>query len=68
MTPLSPSQPGSDRTPGAPWAIQDAAAFLGVSVRHLIRQIDGRKVKAIRIGRRRLIPDGEVRRIAEAGI
>ena len=52
------------RTHGGPWSIPDAAEFLGVSERHLYRQLDANKVRSVRIGRRRLIPDAEVQRLA----
>lgn len=59
--------PTPARPPGAPWPIPDAAAFLAVSARHLARLLDARKVKSVRLGRRRLIPDAEVRRLAQEG-
>ena len=55
------------REPGAPWAIPDAAKFLSVSERHLYRLLDANKVRSVRIGRRRLLPDAEVRRLAHDG-
>lgn len=55
------------RPAGSPWPIPEAAAFLRVSERHVYRLIDARKLKAVRLGRRRLIPDAEVRRLAAAG-
>jgi excisionase family DNA binding protein len=55
------------RPPGAPWPLDQAAGFLGVSKRHLHRLIDCRKAKALRIGRRVLLADAEVRRLAEQG-
>ena len=55
------------RTPGSPWSIPEAAAFLTVSERHLYRLLDARKVRSVRLGRRRLIPDDEVRRLAREG-
>jgi excisionase family DNA binding protein len=55
------------RTPGSPWPIPEAAAFLTVSERHLYRLLDARKVRSVRLGRRRLIPDDEVRRLAREG-
>ena len=55
------------RPPGAPWPIPDAANFLSVSVRHLHRLLDAGKVKSVRLGRRRLIPDSEVQRLARSG-
>jgi excisionase family DNA binding protein len=55
------------RTPGSPWSIPEAAAFLTVSERHLYRLLDAGKVRSVRLGRRRLIPDAEVQRLARAG-
>lgn len=55
------------RPAGAPWPIRDAAAYLAISTRHLHRLIDGGKAKALRIGRRVLLADAEVRRLAEQG-
>lgn len=59
--------PRPTRAVGSPWPVPEAAAFPGVSPRHLLRLIDSRKVKAIKIGRRTLIPDSEVRRVATSG-
>jgi excisionase family DNA binding protein len=56
-----------DRTSGSPWSIPEAAAFLTVSQRHLYRLLDARKARSVRLGRRRLIPDDEVRRLARDG-
>jgi excisionase family DNA binding protein len=50
---------------GAPWSLQAAAAFLGVSQRHLTRVCDENEIKSFRVGRRRLIADAELRRVAE---
>lgn len=61
-----PSSPR--RQEGAPWSIRDAAEYLGVSDRHLIRLIDDGKVKSFKLGRRRLIADSELRRISEGGV
>jgi len=55
------------RPPGAPWPIPEAARFLTISERHLYRLIDANKVRSLRIGRRRLIPDAEVQRLAHEG-
>ncbi|MDB5314026.1 MAG: Helix-turn-helix domain protein [Gemmataceae bacterium] len=52
---------------GAPWSVQDAATFLCVSARHLLRLGDGGKLRTITLGRRRLVPDDEVHRLARAG-
>jgi excisionase family DNA binding protein len=64
--PGTPALP-PEHPPGAPWSIADAASFLGVSDRHLHRLIDQDAVKTIRLGRRRLIPDAEVARLASGG-
>ena len=61
-------EPKPARLPGQPWNILDASKFLGVSDRHLIKQIDLGKVQTIRIGKRRLIPDAELHRVATQGI
>ena len=66
-TPTPSPRPQPTRPDGAPWAIPDAAAFLGVSARHLLRLLDAEKVRSVRLGRRRLIPDDEVRRLARQG-
>jgi excisionase family DNA binding protein len=55
------------RTPGSPWPIPEAATFLTISERHLYRLLDAGKVRSVRLGRRRLIPDAEVQRLARAG-
>ena len=65
--PISVSVPTLTRPPGSPWPVTEAAKFLSVSKRHLFRQIDANRVKTILIGRRRLIPDAEVQRIASEG-
>ena len=57
----------AERTPGAPWSIPEAAVFLTVSERHLYRLLGANKVRSVRLGRRRLIPDAEVRRLAGNG-
>jgi excisionase family DNA binding protein len=65
--PVSLPPTACSRTPGSPWAIIDAAEFLGISKRHLHRLADQNKFRTIRIGRRRLIPDAEVQRLAREG-
>ena len=67
-----PTDPPQDsapraRAPGAPWPIPEAATFLSISERHLHRLIDAGKVKSVRLGRRRLVPDTEVQRLAREG-
>lgn len=66
-TPITSESTPRQRTPGAPWPIPDAAEFLSVSARHLQRLMDSRKVQSISFGRRRLIADGEVQRLAREG-
>lgn len=53
--------------PGAPWDILAAAKHLHISDRHLRRLIDEGKVRSIRLGRRVMIPDAELQRIANEG-
>lgn len=67
MESASASLPARARQSGSPWPIPEAAAFLSVSARHLHRLIDARKVKSILLGRRRLLPDSEVQRLAQEG-
>lgn len=55
------------RPTGSPWPIPEAAAFLTISERHLYRLLDAGKVQSVRLGRRRVIPDDEVRRLAREG-
>ena len=60
--------PDHTRQDGAPWGIKDAASYLGVSDRHIWRLIDEGKIKSIRLGTRRvMIPDQEIRRVAQEG-
>ncbi len=56
------------REHGKPWELTDLASFLSVSKKTLERAIKAEKLKAIRINRRVLVPDGEVRRVAETGL
>lgn len=67
MVTTTPQQPAPTRPAGAPWPISDAAAFLTISERHLHRLLDAGKVRSLRIGRRRLIPDSEVQRLSTHG-
>lgn len=53
--------------PGKPWTIPEAAQHLTISDRHLWRQIDACRVRAIRIGRRVVIPDDEMVRLMREG-
>ena len=64
----APSPTASSAHPaGAPWSIQEAAAYLAISTRHLHRLLDAGRVRSVRIGRRVLIPDAELKRLAEHG-
>jgi excisionase family DNA binding protein len=67
MPTSEPPDPIEARPTGAPWPFAEAAAYLSVSLRHLVRLADAEKVKTIRLGRRRMIPDSEVRRLATEG-
>jgi excisionase family DNA binding protein len=55
------------RPDGAPWSLRDAASFLGVSERHAAGLAAAGKIRTIKIGARRLVPDDEVRRVACQG-
>ncbi|MDY3560225.1 excisionase family DNA-binding protein [Gemmata sp. JC673] len=68
MNPPPSTSPGApSRAPGSPWPLDEAAAYLHISARHLQRLIDASKVRSVRLGRRRLIPDAEVQRLARNG-
>ncbi len=56
------------RTPGQPWSLNDAAAFFGICRKSVERMIRDQKVKAIRFGTRVMLPDSEVKRVAEQGL
>ena len=60
--------PAVPHEPGQPWELPLLATFLNVSKKTLERAIKAKKLRAIRINRRVLIPDREVRRVAEAGM
>jgi excisionase family DNA binding protein len=68
-TPAANSNPAPSpaHAAGAPWSIQDAATYLTISMRHLHRLLDAGRVRSVRIGRRVLIPDAEIKRLAEHG-
>jgi excisionase family DNA binding protein len=53
---------------GKPWSLREAADFLGVSERTLGRMAEENKLRVTRIGTGRgrvLIPDAELKRVAE---
>ena len=56
------------RVAGAPWPMDAAATFLAVSRRTLDRAAKDGSLRTIRLGRRRLIADEEVRRLATRGL
>jgi excisionase family DNA binding protein len=68
MTVQTVASTAPTRLAGSPWPLIEAARFLGISHRHLVRLIDGGKIQPIRLGRRVLLSDAEVRRIATQGI
>jgi excisionase family DNA binding protein len=55
---------GPLRQAGKPWSVAEASQFLGISARTLWRMIDTKEVRVARIGRRVLVPDSSVRRLA----
>ncbi|VTR95489.1 dna binding excisionase family domain protein : Uncultured bacterium genome assembly Metasoil_fosmids_resub OS=uncultured bacterium PE=4 SV=1 [Gemmata massiliana] len=65
MNPPPPTSSGAH--PRSPWPLDAAAAYLQISARHLHRLLGANKVRSVRLGRRRLIPDAEVQRLARDG-
>lgn len=65
---LPPDRPYPVPSPNPPWPLSEAARQLGVSRRTLERRIADGSVRCIRVGARVLLPDSEVRRIAEYGL
>ena len=66
MRHAQPDQPEA-RPEGAPWKYAEAWPYLNISERTLHRLINAGKVQVIYIGKKPLIPDSEVRRLAAAG-
>lgn len=56
------------RVEGQPWELEAAAKFLGVHKRTLTRAADTGKVKLIRFGRKVMLSDAELRRLAVTGL
>ena len=56
-----------ERPKGAPWSFADAAKWLGISHRHLVRISDAGWLRDVRYGRRRMIPAAELERFAAEG-
>lgn len=65
--PMMTMETTEERKAGKPWSIRDAAEFLGISDRHMRRLVDEGRCKHLRFGRRVLVPDAEVRRMAVEG-
>ena len=59
--------PQPDRQPGQPWSLDAAAAFLGISRRHLERLVAADRVKLIPLGHRKFVADAELKRLASEG-
>lgn len=55
------------RPDGAPWPMRDAAAFLSISERTLATLVADGRVRSIKVGGRRLVPDDELKRVAREG-
>lgn len=58
---------GQPRSPNAPWAIDEAAAHLHVSPRHLRNLIKNGSVQGLKLGKRVLLPASEVERLSQSG-
>lgn len=58
----------TDRPPGKPWTLLEAAEFIGVSAKTLERAEKRGEIKTIYFGRRKFIPDLEVRRLGMEGL
>jgi hypothetical protein len=55
------------REPGRPWSYAAAAEFLGVCPATVARACRGGRIASVALGRRKLIPDHELRRVAREG-
>ena len=60
-------QKGLAREPGRPWSYAEAAEFLGVCTATVARACRDARIKSVAFGRRRLIPDAELHRVASQG-
>ncbi len=69
---MSADQNTASNTPrpkGKPWPFAEAAAHLGVSVKHLRYLADTNRIATIRIGKRaRRISDAEMARVCKEGV
>ena len=55
------------RPPGKPWSLREGAEFVGVCQATLERACRAKRVKSVKVGRRVLIADDELRRVAREG-
>ena len=55
------------REPGRPWSYAEAADFLGVCTATVARACRDGRIRCVAFGRRRLIPDDELCRVAREG-
>ncbi len=56
------------RPDGGAWPLAEVARFWGVSERHVARLVASGSLRSFKIGRRRLIADAEVKRVAAEGL
>jgi excisionase family DNA binding protein len=71
QTAMPAQQLNTARPAGAPFPLGEAATFLGVSARTLVRLGEAGKLKLIRLGTGRgrvLVPAAEVERLANQGV
>ena len=66
-TDVRPAEPPGVRGPGRPWSYAEAADFLGVCGATVARACRDGRIHCVAFGRRRLIPDDELRRVAREG-
>lgn len=58
----------TERRPGQPWPLAEAATYFNRSERSLRRDAEEGKLKVIRIGRLVYVPDAEMKRVANEGL
>ena len=68
MSSIIPNHGTPVRETGSPWPLSEAASYLRISTRHLLRLIGDGRIKSIRIGRRAFVSDPEVTRISVEGV
>jgi excisionase family DNA binding protein len=65
---MTATKPTTAREAGRPWPLLEAAEYLNVSTRTLTRLAEADQLRLVRLGLGRgrvLVPDSEVRRLAE---